>query len=45
MIWVSEKVDRGVYISIGHDASICTNENFTILLRDSILWAATPKAK
>lgn len=45
MIWVSEKADKAVYVAIGHDPSICTNENFTLLLRNSILWTATPKAR
>lgn len=40
MIWVNEKFHRMAYICIGHDASMCENRDFQVLVRDSILWAA-----
>ncbi|MES1221570.1 MAG: ThuA domain-containing protein, partial [Bacteroidota bacterium] len=43
IIWTNEKFDRMIYIGIGHDASLCSDKNFTILVRDAILWAASPK--
>jgi type 1 glutamine amidotransferase len=42
MIWVNPNYDRAVYIGIGHDTTACTDPNFTILMRDAILWAASP---
>jgi uncharacterized protein len=43
IIWTNEKFDRMIYIAIGHDASLCSDKNFAILVRDAILWAASPK--
>ena len=43
IIWTNEKFDRMIYIGIGHDASLCSDKNFTILVRDAILWAASSK--
>jgi type 1 glutamine amidotransferase len=42
MIWINPRYDRAVYIGIGHDTTACTDPNFTILIRDAILWAASP---
>jgi uncharacterized protein len=42
MIWITPEFDRAVYIGIGHDTTACTDPNFTILMRDAILWAASP---
>lgn len=42
MIWTNDRYDRALYIGIGHDVSMCTDPNFTILMRDAILWAASP---
>lgn len=41
LIWTSLDYDRAVYIGIGHDMSACLDPNFTILMRDAILWAAS----
>ena len=41
IIWTNEKFKRMIYIGIGHDASLCNDQNFTILVRDAILWAAS----
>lgn len=43
IIWTNEKFDRMIYIGIGHDASLCQDKNFSILVRDAILWAASKK--
>ncbi len=43
MIWINEKYERAVYIGIGHDTLACTDPNFTMLMRNAILWAATPE--
>jgi type 1 glutamine amidotransferase len=43
IIWTNPKFDRMVYVGIGHDVSMNTDPNFTILLRDAILWARPPK--
>jgi type 1 glutamine amidotransferase len=42
MIWINPDFKRAVYIGIGHDTTACTDPNFTILIRDAILWAASP---
>lgn len=42
MIWTNPDYDRAIYIGIGHDISVCSDPNFTILMRDAILWAASP---
>ncbi len=42
MIWINPRFDRAVYIGIGHDTTACTDPNFAILMRDAILWAASP---
>ena len=42
MIWTNPEFDRVLYIGIGHDVSACTDPNFSILMRDAILWAASP---
>jgi type 1 glutamine amidotransferase len=42
MIWTNPSFDRAVYIAIGHDTTACTDPNFTILMHDAILWAASP---
>ena len=42
MIWTNPDYDRAIYIGIGHDISACKDSNFTILMRDAILWAASP---
>ncbi|MBS1608752.1 MAG: ThuA domain-containing protein [Bacteroidetes bacterium] len=39
IIWTNEKYRRMVYIAIGHDASLCTDKNYTILITNAILWA------
>jgi len=41
IIWTNPKYDRALYIGIGHDASVCSDANFNILMRDAILWAAS----
>ena len=41
MIWINENYRRMVYIAIGHDASLCVNRDFEVLVRDAILWAAS----
>jgi uncharacterized protein len=43
MIWINEKYRRMVYIAIGHDASLCVNRDFEVLIRDAILWADSQK--
>jgi uncharacterized protein len=42
LIWVNEKYHRMLYIGIGHDASLCVNPDYAILVRDAILWASEP---
>lgn len=42
MIWINPDYNRAVYIGIGHDTTACTDPNFTILIRDAILWAGSP---
>jgi type 1 glutamine amidotransferase len=42
MIWTNEKYARALYIGIGHDARACHNPHFAILMRDALLWAASP---
>jgi uncharacterized protein len=41
VIWTNEKFHRMIYIGIGHDASLCTDPNYEVLVRDAILWAAS----
>jgi type 1 glutamine amidotransferase len=45
MIWITPEFERAVYIGIGHDTTACNDPNFTILMRDAILWAASPVKK
>jgi len=42
MIWTNEKYRRALYIGVGHDATACDDPAFAILVRDAILWAASP---
>jgi type 1 glutamine amidotransferase len=42
MIWTNPRYDRAIYIGIGHDVTACSDPNFTILMRNAILWAASP---
>jgi type 1 glutamine amidotransferase len=42
MIWTSQEYDRVIYIGIGHDSTACSDTNFSVLVRDAILWAASP---
>jgi type 1 glutamine amidotransferase len=42
MIWTSQEYDRVIYIGIGHDSTACSDTNFSVLMRDAILWAASP---
>ena len=42
MIWTNPAYNRVIYIGIGHDTTACTDANFKILMRDAILWAASP---
>ncbi len=42
MIWTSREYDRVIYIAIGHDSTACSDTNFSVLVRDAILWAASP---
>ncbi|MEN6338184.1 MAG: ThuA domain-containing protein [Phycisphaerales bacterium] len=46
ILWTNEKYARVLYIGIGHAAALCDDGNFAVLMRDAILWAASPaKAK
>ena len=45
MIWVNEQYRRAVYIGVGHDASLCRDTNFTMLVRNAILWSGEPAIK
>jgi uncharacterized protein len=42
MIWTNPEYERAIYIGIGHDIAACSDANFAILMRDAILWAASP---
>jgi type 1 glutamine amidotransferase len=42
IIWTNPIYDRVIYIGVGHDKAACTDPNFAILMRDAILWAASP---
>ncbi len=42
MVWVNENYHRSIYICVGHDPSALKNQDYVTLLRDSILWAASP---
>jgi len=43
IIWTNERYRRVVYIGIGHDASLCTDPNYAMLVRNAILWAGEEK--
>ncbi|WP_035602219.1 ThuA domain-containing protein [Haloferula sp. BvORR071] len=46
VVWSNPKMKaRNVYIQMGHHPSLIQNENYTALLRNSILWAATGAEK
>lgn len=40
LIWTNPALERALFIAIGHDESLCDNDNYKILLRDAIAWAA-----
>ena len=42
MVWTNEHYDRMIYIGIGHHVSAWDTPAFVTLVRDAILWAATP---
>jgi type 1 glutamine amidotransferase len=42
IVWTNEKYARMIYIGPGHDPSAFDNQAFVVLLRDAILWAASP---
>ena len=42
MIWTNPMYNRAIYIGIGHDVTACSDPNFAILMRNAILWAASP---
>ena len=41
ILWTYEGFQRAIYIGFGHDASDWGNANFSNLVRDALLWAAT----
>lgn len=41
IIWTNPTYDRALYIGVGHDASVCADSNFAVLVRDAILWGAS----
>ncbi|WP_413667744.1 ThuA domain-containing protein [Mucilaginibacter sp. Mucisp86] len=41
IIWTNERYRRMIYIGIGHDPSVFSNQSYVILLRDAILWAGS----
>ena len=43
IIWTNPNYRRMIYIGIGHDASLCQDDNFFKLVRDAVLWAAEKK--
>jgi type 1 glutamine amidotransferase len=43
IIWCNEKYPHTIYIGIGHDASLCENKRYTMLVRDAVLWAGSKK--
>ena len=43
IIWTNPKFHRMAYIGIGHDSSLCRNENFKALVKNAILWASEKK--
>jgi type 1 glutamine amidotransferase len=44
LIWICPGYDRAVYIGIGHDTTACKDPNFSLLMKNAILWAASPVA-
>jgi type 1 glutamine amidotransferase len=42
MIWTNPTYNRAIYIGIGHDVTACSDPNFAILMKNAILWAASP---
>lgn len=41
LIWINEQFRRAIYIAVGHDSTALANPAYAILLRDSLLWAAS----
>lgn len=39
IIWCNEKYPHTIYIGIGHDASLCDDKSYKVLVRNAILWA------
>jgi type 1 glutamine amidotransferase len=42
IIWTNEHFRRMIYIGIGHSPVLLSNPDYAILVRDAILWAASP---
>ena len=42
MIWTNPEYDRVIYIGSDMTLKACIDPNFSILMRDAILWAASP---
>jgi uncharacterized protein len=41
LIWVNENFRRAIYIGLGHDSTALSNPAYAVLVRDSLLWAAS----
>jgi type 1 glutamine amidotransferase len=41
IIWTNPEYKRMIYIGIGHDAALCRDQHYKVLVRDAILWAAS----
>ena len=40
IIWINEKFHRMIYVGIGHDAYLCGDKNYKILILNAIRWAS-----
>lgn len=43
LIWTNEKYPKTIYIGVGHAPSLLENEDYVMLLKNSILWGASKK--
>lgn len=41
IVWTNERYRRAIYIAVGHDSTALANPDYAVLLRDSLLWAAS----
>jgi uncharacterized protein len=45
LVWINEAYRRMIYIGVGHDPALWSNDNYVALVRNAILWAHVDLSK